>query len=159
PSPSLPMVRSAIALLRGCLVGVALCATPLGAIAAGTVGSGAAASCTEAALDAALVGGGDVIFRCGPNPVTVILSTVKVIAAPTTVNGGGLITLDGNNAVQIFRVPALQSLTLRDVTLAHGASNVFATPAFGGAINVVSGTLVADHVTFAHNRSFGPGGA
>ena len=38
------------------------------AAGAGTVGGGTPASCTEAALDAALAGGGSVSFNCGGSP-------------------------------------------------------------------------------------------
>jgi hypothetical protein len=52
-------------------------ATPVRA--AGVVGAGTPESCTEAALDAALAGGGLVTFDCGAEPVTVALSAEKVI--------------------------------------------------------------------------------
>ena len=42
--------------------------------AAGAVGTGSAASCTQAALDTALVGGGLVTFNCGADPVTITVA-------------------------------------------------------------------------------------
>ena len=72
-----------------------------GAGAAGVVGSGTAASCTEAALDAALAGGGAVSFSCGGGPVVIPVSTTKVISRSTTLDGSGQqVTLDGGNAVR-----------------------------------------------------------
>ena len=49
--------------------------------AAGVVGTGTPASCTDAALSAALVGGGAVTFNCGPNPHTITLNAQKTIAS------------------------------------------------------------------------------
>ena len=62
------------------------------------VGTGTPESCTEAALDAALVGGGLVTFDCGSESVTITLSAEKVLTqemGETTVDGGGLVTLSG----------------------------------------------------------------
>lgn len=97
------------------------------ASAAGTVGNGTAASCTEAALDAALAGGGAVTFACGPAPVTIPLTSTKTIAAatPTVVDGGGLVTLDGQDAVRLFDVAYERQLTLRNVSLRRGRAADF----------------------------------
>jgi len=137
-------------------------AAPLLSFAAGVVGNDTAASCTEAALNAALAGGGLVTFRCGPEPVTIPITSTKVIAQNTQVKGGGLVTLDGLNAVRLFDVPAGMTLGLADITLARGrAAGAFNPPGntFGGAVRITSGNLAADHVTFDHNTSTGPGGA
>jgi hypothetical protein len=56
------------------------------ASAAGTVGNGTPGSCTEAALNTALRGGGSVYFNCGSNPLTITVSSEKVIAANTTID-------------------------------------------------------------------------
>jgi hypothetical protein len=77
-------VLRAVALLR---------AAPV--VAAGVVGTGTPGSCTEAALDAALAGGGFVTFDCGPDPVTITISSTKMIDADTTIDGGSLITISG----------------------------------------------------------------
>jgi hypothetical protein len=68
------------------------------------VGTGTAASCTFAALKAAVTKGGVVAFDCGSAPVTIaVTATLNV---PTTTNtvidGGNLVTLDGGGAVQIL---------------------------------------------------------
>jgi hypothetical protein len=63
------------------------------------VGTGTSASCTESALDARLPGGagfnGAVTFDCGADPVTITITSTKMIAADTTIDGGGRITLSG----------------------------------------------------------------
>src|SRR5437879_5889025 len=94
--PSLALV----ALMLSALV---LAAPPGVAFAAGVVGTGTPASCTAAAFTAALSGGGNVTFNCGPYPVTIVV-TQKTITTSTSVDGGGLITLDSNNANAFFCV-------------------------------------------------------
>ncbi len=103
--------------------------------AAGTVGTGTAGSCTEAALDTALAGGGAVTFDCGAAPVTITVTATKTISSSTQIDGGGLITLSGGNAVQIFLVQSPAALSLTDITLTNGNSDI----AQGGAIAINSG--------------------
>ena len=52
--------------------------------AGGVVGNGTSTSCTEAAFNAALVGGGAITFNCG-GPKTITFTTFKEISAD---NGG-----------------------------------------------------------------------
>ncbi len=78
--------------------------SPSAVYAATTVGTGSASSCTEAALDTALAAGGAIDFNCGGSAVTIIVTSSKIISKNTQINGGGLITLSGNNATQIFTV-------------------------------------------------------
>jgi hypothetical protein len=92
------------------------------------VGTGSAASCTSAALDAAVRAGGVVTFDCGADPATIAVTAT--IAVPTdkstVIDGGGTITLDGGGAVQILRFDSANfqnnenRLTLQRLTLAHG---------------------------------------
>src|SRR5207302_10278678 len=70
--------------------------------AAGTVGTGTPGSCTEAALDTALAGGGVVTFNCGTAAVVIEVSKEKAIAQNTTIDGNGLVTLSGRNLTRIF---------------------------------------------------------
>jgi len=69
------------------------------------VGSGTAASCTFEALGAAVAQGGIITFACGSAPVTIpVTATLEL---PTTkdsvIDGGRLVTLDGQGAVEILR--------------------------------------------------------
>ena len=85
------------------LIALTTSATP--AHAAGVIGNGTPASCTEAAFDTARAAGGLVTFNCGPNPTIITLSAVKPIQTNTTVDGAGLITLVGSNAgvyIQVY---------------------------------------------------------
>ena len=148
--------------------------------AAGVVGTGSPASCTEAALNAALAGGGLVTFSCGPNPVTIGITTEKVINVNTRIDGGGLITLDGQNATRILFVELAVTLELWNITLINadvgnddggaifsraGVVNLLNSALndnrsrSGGAIFNNSGVLVITDSTLSNNRAGTDGGA
>jgi hypothetical protein len=69
------------------------------------VGRGSAATCTEAALRAAVAAGGVVRFRCGPATATIRLTRPLVAPADknTVIDGRNLIVLDGGGRTQILR--------------------------------------------------------
>ena len=93
----------------GALLLLILCLLAPGtALAGGVVGTGSAGSCTEPALDAALAGGGAITFSCGTAPFTITLTSTKLIAADTGIDGGSLITLQGGGiwAPSASRLPA-----------------------------------------------------
>ena len=81
------------------------------------IGNGTPSSCTESALHGAMLTGGIITFNCGPDPVTIALtSTLRTCNTNTckhpwqggkpltamTLDGGGLVTLDGGGKVGIF---------------------------------------------------------
>jgi hypothetical protein len=121
--------------------------------AAGVVGTGAPASCTQAALDTALAGGGTVTFNCGAGAVIPITAT-KTLTTTTTIDGTGQnITLDGGGTTRLFNTTyqfASFTLTFRSLTLRNG----FASD-FGGAIRLAYQdfltTLLIENVTFSNN--------
>lgn len=126
-----------------------------GVQAAGVVGSGTAGSCTEAALEAALAGGGTVTFDCG-GAHTITVTSQKTINATTTIDGGGLITLSGGDSTRVVFVPHSQgvTLTLENITIANGA-----TADEGGGLLVERGnTAVLTHTTFRNNSAGNGGG-
>ena len=128
---------------------VLLFASPSGATAAGIVGDGTAASCTEAAFTAALVGGGTVTFNCGGLPVTIPITSEKVITADTTLAGSGKITLNGGGTTRILRLTTGTSLHVQSM----GFENGFTT-AEGGAIYAEEATsLTVELSDFNHNTS------
>jgi hypothetical protein len=126
--------------------------------AAGVVGTGSAASCTEAALGAALAGGGNVTFNCGGGPVTIPITSTKVLTVTTSIDGAGQqVALDGGGTTRLFATTYQFSpfiITLRNLTLRNG----FASD-FGGAIRLVYQepanwtTLNITSVTFANNTA------
>jgi hypothetical protein len=121
--------------------------------AAGVVGNGTATSCTEAAFDGALAGGGIVSFNCGTSPHTIVLTAQKAIVANTIIDGGNVITLDGNNATRHFFVNGV-SLTLNNIALTKGAS-----PAGGGAIEANDAQIVLNNTRITASAATDQGGA
>jgi len=109
-----------------------------------TVGTGSAASCTEAALDAALAtvnaGGGTLDFACGPAPHTIVVASAKAITADVIVEGGGRITLSGGLGSRILTTASATMVTLQGLVLTHG----FASGAPGGAIYVQGAATVGE---------------
>lgn len=120
--------------------------------AAGAVGTGTAGSCTEAAFDTAFAGGGTITFNCGPAPVTITFLGTKIPSAATTIDGGGLITLSGGDAVPLFSTG--YDLTLSNITLSHGAAG-----GFGGAVSANNANLTFLNATVSDNHVGGYGGA
>lgn len=117
------------------------------------VGAGTPASCTEAALDAALAAGGVVVFDCGPAPHTITVTSEKQIARNTVMDGGGRITLSGGGATRILSIAApvdadQPRLTLQRLTLRHGAAT-----SSGGAVRRVGGTLTIIHSAIADSAA------
>ena len=70
------------------------------------VGTGTPASCTGAAFVAAVANGGVITFNCGPDPVTIVLtSTAKVFNNKGTklvIDGGNKVTLSGGGKIRIL---------------------------------------------------------
>lgn len=130
-------------------IAVAALGAPQVAHAAGAVGNGAPASCTEAALVAALAGGGAVTFNCGPNPHTITFTSRKTININTSINGAGKISFDGGGTTGFFSVSAARTLSLVGLTLTN-AGNA-SSPSSGLAIAVGSGILSIANSTFSRN--------
>ncbi len=136
---------------------------PRPALAAGVVGNGTPASCTRDALSAKLAGGGLVTFNCGGAPVSIpITSTLDISLANVTIDGGGLITLQGVSGQLMIKHHTLanvpSTLTLRNLTIS-GAS-VSGANMNSGAIQSINNsfsppnypqTLNVDTVTFTNN--------
>ncbi|BEP95917.1 hypothetical protein GmRootA79_43010 [Acidovorax sp. A79] len=118
------------------------------------VGTGTPASCTEAALDAALVGSNQITFNCGAVPHTITLTGMKAPASGTTLDGGGLVTLDANLVARHFYMNS-GTYALAGLTLVNGQAD------HGGAIYANNVTLSLSNVTLRNNRTLagGDGGA
>jgi hypothetical protein len=86
------------------------------------VGTGTAASCTEAAVTAAVAAGGKITFKCGSAAAVVTITKTLALRTDkdTTLDGGNLVTLDGGSAVQMFNFagPDFQK-TKTTVTFQH----------------------------------------
>ena len=69
------------------------------------VGSGTPASCTSAAVVRAVKLGGIIRFRCGPDPVTIVMKrTAKVVntSKKVVLDGEGMVTLSGDGKRRIL---------------------------------------------------------
>lgn len=148
------------------------------------IGSGTAASCQSQeaanALSDAVAAGGEITFNCGDAPVVIPVNT-NATDKTVTIDGGGLVTLSGEDARQIFFLFGSANLTLSNITLVDGAG--FAGAAIsvstaqasatinnsflishdsgtsnGGAIYTV-GTLVINNSSIGASHSGGFGGA
>lgn len=137
---AVPRAALAIALA----VALAVPADPVRA--AGTVGTGSAASCTESALDAALIGGGTVTFNCGAVATTITLTAQKAISQDTALDGGGTITLSGGGTTGLFQVGAAVILRLSNLALTDGMMNQ------GGAIDN-AGVLSVTNCSLSNNQA------
>ncbi|MCX7792574.1 MAG: hypothetical protein N2378_18215, partial [Chloroflexaceae bacterium] len=152
--------------LIGLLILSTLPALPTARAAPKIVGDGTPGSCTEANLRATLAGGGSISFNCGSAPVSITVSAPFEITAPeTTIDGGGLITLRGQNSrIIAHRTIGAQGssvLRLRNLTITGGRASGANDAANGGAIASVFGAanpafkpaLVVENVTFEDNDS------
>jgi len=138
------------------------------------VGTGTAASCTEALLKTALTAGGIVTFDCGTAPATItVTATIELpTSKDTVIDGGGTVTIDGGGKVRILDWSSnnyranKSSLTLQRVTFAHGhaAGSMPYAPAplpcssgfydgAGGALQMRDGVLHVIDATFLDNQA------
>lgn len=141
-------------------------------LAAGVVGTGTAESCTQSALYAAMVGGGQVTFNCGTDPVTIPLTSELEIENTVAVDGDEDITLQAKG-VQPFSIQDTGALTLQELTLTDaGAPKGFIENRGTLALKNVTarrihsengaiwnyGTLTVENSLFTHNASSRNGG-
>jgi predicted outer membrane repeat protein len=121
------------------------------AAADAVVGSGNPVSCTETAFNTALAsvqtsGGGTITFSCGVTPHTITFSAYKQIDSSVTIDGGGMVTLDGGNSASFFQIFFGHSLTLKNITLTRGGSPGIAPLENFGSLTL-TGVEVRDHNT------------
>jgi len=130
------------------------------------VGTGTAASCTESALDNAITtlknaGSGTLTFNCG-GAVTIALNTQKRLdkPGPYTIDGGGMVTLDGQSKTRILYFGDKVTFTVKNITLVNGkaASDASGSRSANQGAGIYSGlgnTVTIDNVTFRNNYATG----
>jgi hypothetical protein len=150
------------------------------------IGHGTPASCTSAAVVRAVARGGIITFRCGPKPVTIVMThTAKVVNTRHRIvlDGGGKVTLSGGGKIEILYMDTCDkkqvwttsdcydqqwpNLTVQNITFSHGYSGVHQgngqNPYGGGAIYAQGGQFKAVNSRFLYNGcyKYGPdlGGA
>jgi hypothetical protein len=126
------------------------------------VGDGkSAASCTEAALRAAVTAGGVVTFACGAAPAMITVTSELPVGKDTTIDGGGTITLSGGGKSRILHITSAWNvptplLTVQNLTFTGGFTsdvmNTMSTKMGGGAIFEDGGSLTVINCTFTHNQ-------
>ena len=108
---------------------------------------------SDAQFSSLLATGGPISFNCGAGPHTIRITSQKSINHDTTIDGGGTITLDGQNTYRLFDVGA--TLTLRQLVLTRAFFN-----GDGGAIrNTANGTLILESSTIRDSHAALSGGA
>lgn len=123
----------------------------LGSPYTSVVGSGTAASCTEAALRDATNKGGRIGFRCGAAPVTIEVTAPLDVRSETSIDGANMVSISGAKRSAVFILASLQKLRLERLEILSGATT---TPDAGGAISSdKSGIIEALDVTFRDNEN------
>jgi hypothetical protein len=144
------------------------------------IGTGKPASCTSAAVVAAVAKGGVITFKCGPSPVTITMqATAKVVntSHQVVLDGGGKVTLSGGGKRQILYMNTCDpkqkittsdcydqewpQLTVQNITFTDGHSYARETKGDfgggGGAIFDLGGRLKVVNSRFSANRCFHDG--
>ncbi len=135
------------------------------------IGNGTPESCTGQLFIDAVSKGGKIVFDCGQDPVTITLSeTAKVFNNANeaiVIDGGGLITLSGNNQTRILYMNTCDQdqvwttshcqnqenpkLTVQNITFANGNSKNETEYDGGGAIWVRGGRFKVVNCRFFNN--------
>ena len=136
------------------------------------IGRGTPASCTSAAVVAAVRAGGIIRFSCGPNPVRITMrATAKVrnTSSRVVLDGGGLVTLNGAGRRRILYMDtcdpaqvwttshcqdqATPRLVVQNIAFTAGNSTgQHVDGGGGGAIFDRGGQLKIVNATFSDNR-------
>jgi hypothetical protein len=137
------------------------------------VGDGTPASCTSAAVVAAVAAGGVITFDCGPDPITITLEeTAKVVndkGPKIVIDGGGKVTLSGGGVrrilymntcdeAQVWTTSHCQNqdhpqLSIQNLTFVDGNSTGDTTEGGGGgAVFVRGGRVKVIGSRFFNNR-------
>ena len=125
------------------------------------VGTGTAASCTAAALQAALTAGGTIVFDCGPAAARIPVTTTLRVTREAVLDGGGRVILSGEGVARIllldsgYDVPTPR-LTVQRLTFVSGRSARVAgddTASGGAAIYRDGGSLTVIDCAFLGNHA------
>ncbi len=138
------------------------------------VGDGTAASCTGDKVVAAVAGGGVVTFNCGSDAVTIVVPEIQIINdggktkdGSVTIDGGGKVTLSGNNANRVLyqntcdqslhyttthcQAQDAPHLVLQNIGITAGSAQATKDILGGGAIYVGGGTFKAFNIRITNS--------
>lgn len=161
--------RRALAIIAALMI-VGLAPSATRAQSGIVVGSGSPESCNEDALNSAFQAarnqnGGTITFNCGGGNHTIRLTSQKRLSgnnANFVVDGGGRITLDGQNQTRILYIGSNVRFTLRNIALVNGRaqgdpSGERAANQGGGIYSGYNNHLTFVNVTFRNNVATGTG--
>jgi hypothetical protein len=133
------------------------------------IGDGTPASCTSAAVVAAVAAGGIITFSCGPDPVTITMTATATVSSAShlvVLDGGGKVTLSGAGSTQILFMNAgweqqSPQLVVQDLTFANaysGTRQATGSSVYGGgAIFDEGGQLKVVNSAFLDDSCFASG--
>jgi hypothetical protein len=133
------------------------------------IGNGTPASCTSAAVVAAVAAGGVITFSCGPDPVTITMTATATVSNTShlvVLDGGGKVTLSGGGKTQILSMNAgweqqWPQLVVQNITFADAYSGTQQTSGSsvygGGAIFDEGGQLKVVNSAFLGNSCYASG--
>jgi hypothetical protein len=134
------------------------------------IGNGTPASCTSAAVVAAVAAGGIITFNCGPGPVTITMTTPAKVPASShlvVLDGGGKVTLSGGGTSQILFSNAywesqwprlvVQNLIFTNAYSGTRQPTDGSSVYGGGAIFADGGQLTVVNSTFTGNSCYSSG--
>ncbi len=128
------------------------------------VGTGTAASCTQARLQDAADMGGTIVFNCGVSSVTITVTSPIIFKKDTVLDGGGLVTLSGGGTSRIIYLDSgydqtTPRLVAQRLTFYGGSSPRAGadTAMGGGAIYRDGGSLTVIDCVFLDNQAPSPG--
>jgi len=115
--------------------------------------------CTEAGVRAAIALGGaePYTFDCGDG-MTVVTEAEIVIDNDVTLDGGGVLTVDGNDAHRVFSVATGITALLRGITVTGGVGQPFWSSAERGGGILNEGRLTLEDCTVQGNTAATGGG-
>ncbi len=134
-----------------------------------TIGNGTSAGCTAEILEKALDSlsrlkkGGTIRFSCGERPVVIKLQRplkIGVRDSAVLIDGGGVVTLDGNNRCRIIECRHYANLILKNISIVNGLTD----SSGAGILHPWYGKLVCINTSFINNNctvtgpEFGGGG-
>ncbi len=91
-------------------------------------------------------GGGTITFSCGSSLVTITFSSYKLVNGNDVIDGGNLVTFDGAGVYAFFQIYSGKSLSLKNLTLQHGAFNAAHALENYGTLNL-SGVTMKNNVS------------
>lgn len=114
--------------------------TPLRPLAGAIVlGNGSPGSVTTAMIQNALNTGGPIRFNIGNNPTQINLTATLNVTRETVIDGGGLVTLSGQNQRRIFLIQNSQNISYTFTVQNLSLQNGFTATESGAAIFKPSG--------------------